>query len=168
MASTVIAAATVILFSLLSIATVVYNAGFGQHLLRGLVGFGLLPRWTFFAPVPATSNLYLLYRDIYPNGAGTPWRVLHGMERGRSLFTFAWNPDKRLRKALHDLITSFASQLVGTRPEMAKLSRPYLLILHHVSSLPRLPGPVATQFLIMEGRANERAHVIFSSEPHRL
>lgn len=160
--------AVVSLFSFCALSTLAYNAGVRNRMFDVLVGFGLLPRWTFFAPVPATSNLYVMYRDIYRDARCTAWRMLSEMDEFRSPLSFVWNPRKRFRKALHDLITSFPYDSVQSRPELVKLSRPYLLIVHYISSFPRLPGAIATQFLIMEDQRGARARVVFSSEPHGL
>ena len=54
------------------------------------------------------------------------------------------------------------------RPEVFKLSTPYLLIVNHLSSLTRLPGALATEFLVMASNPNQLPRVAFQSERHRL
>lgn len=152
----------------LLIATVLYETGPRCRAVRVLFRLGLVPQWSFFAPTPGTQNLYLLYRDLYANGDVTAWRAIHGMDKDRGLFTFAWNPRRRLRKALLDLILALELGRQEIQPELFKLSTPYLLILNHLSGVPRVPGAVATEFLVMASNPNEPPHVAFQSDRHRL
>ncbi|WP_406346703.1 hypothetical protein [Streptomyces sp. NBC_00648] len=150
--------------------TVLYNVGLKQ---AGVIGkletLSLLPKWHFFAPHPGTHNLYLLYRDVFPDGTVGNWTMLHGMDRFKSPWSCAWNPTKRLRKALFDVITSLRMESeVDERRHLIKLSTPYLLLLHHISSIPRPTGAIATQFLIMQSHADQPALPIFTSELHPL
>jgi hypothetical protein len=155
-------------FGCLLLATVAHNLGVTNHLLDFLGTLGLVPKWTFFAPTPGTRNFYLLYRDRSSEGLTSPWRVLHGMDRNRSYLTCIWNPERRLRKALHDLITALPYEMLEDRPHLFKLSTPYLLLITHVSSLSRLADAETTQFLIMEDYADERPSLVFCSELHKL
>jgi hypothetical protein len=152
----------------LLVGTILFDVGIRGRGLRALHTYGLLPQWSFFAPTPGTQNLYLLYRDVHEGGDVTAWRIVHGMDVDRGPWTFVWNPRRRLRKALHDLITGLPYSEYQSRPDLFKLSTPYLLIVHHLASLPRLRGAWATEFLIMQSWPHERPAVAFQSELHRL
>jgi hypothetical protein len=152
----------------LLICTVLYETGPRWRLVRVLFRLGLVPQWSFFGPTPGTQNLYLLYRDLHTNGDVTAWRVIHQMDKGRDPWSFVWNPRRRLRKALLDLLLALELGRQEMRPEILKLSTPYLLILNHLSGLPRLPGAVATEFLVMASNPGEAPRLAFQSDRHRL
>jgi hypothetical protein len=150
--------------------TVVYHIIAKNVAGRNLDVLGLIPKWHFFAPTPGIRNLYLLYRDKYPTGEIGNWTMLHDMDCFRSPWSFIWNPTKRLRKTLFDAIVALVSEDVTNERNrlLVKLSIPYLLILNHVSSIPRNTGALATQFLIMENYADERSNHVFCSDLHSL
>jgi hypothetical protein len=150
--------------------TVIYHLHIQNSIIKSLNTLGLVPKWHFFAPRPGTHNLYLLYRDKYPTGDIGNWVMLHNMDSFRSPWSFIWNPTKRLRKTLFDTIIALLSEDVTTERDrmLIKLSIPYLLILNHVSSIPRTNGAIATQFLVRENYADERSYSVFCSDLHRL
>lgn len=150
--------------------TLAYHLGAKLRILDHLDALSLVPKWHFFAPRPGMRNLYLLYRDRYATGDVSVWRVLHGMDRFRPGWSFIWNPDKRLRKTLYDVLVTLAAEdyTADDATRRVKLTAPYLLLLNHVSSLPRPDGVVATQFLVMEGEAGQTPRKVFCSELHPL
>ena len=152
----------------LLIATVLYETGPRWRVVRALFRFGIVPQWSFFAPTPGTQNLYLLYRDLDSLGEATTWRVVHRMDENRPPWSFVWNPRRRLRKALLDLILALELGREEMRPDTLKLSTPYLLIINHLSYLPHPPGATATEFLVMVSKPNQSPRVAFQSERHRL
>ncbi|MEA3012468.1 MAG: hypothetical protein QOD42_1013 [Sphingomonadales bacterium] len=158
----------VVLFGGLLLATVVHNLGLKSRRLSLLEGLGLVPKWKFFAPKPGVSNYYLLYRDRFADGSVTPWLTLHGMDSDRDAIAFIWNPNRRLRKALHDLITDLPYDLCETQPAIFKLTTAYLVIVKHISTLPRTAESRETQFLIVEKYLDQPAQTLFRSELHRL
>lgn len=152
----------------LLVATVLYETGPRYRIVRALFRLGFVPQWSFFAPAPGTQNLYLLYRDVGANGEVTTWRVVHRMDEARPPWSFVWNPRRRLRKALLDLILALELGREEMRPDVLKLSTPYLLILHHLSCLPRAQQALATEFLVMVSNPDQLPRVAFQSERHRL
>ncbi|MEZ4299384.1 MAG: hypothetical protein R3B70_30820 [Polyangiaceae bacterium] len=124
---------------------------------------GLVPTWTFFAPRPSTADLHLLYRDKLATGQLTPWTEVVLVE-ARSPLHILWNPGKRQRKLLTDAMGMLSREVVHARKlrrgggpsrprawqESIQSSLPYLIFLHHVSMLPRLPGATATQFALFQ------------------
>ncbi|MDW5610316.1 MULTISPECIES: hypothetical protein [Mycolicibacterium] len=165
--SAVVDAVVITAAGVLLTVTVLHNAGRNGAVVNALHAVGLVPQWTFFAPVPGTQNLYLLYRDVYPDGQVSAWRVVDRMDAYRSPWTCLWNPSRRLRKALHDVVTRLPYDQ-AEHTELFKLSTPYLLILNHIAGIPRLDGAVATGFMIMGSCPNEPARMAFCSELHRL
>ncbi|WP_026927431.1 hypothetical protein [Granulicoccus phenolivorans] len=165
---TLLDVAILVLFAGLLMATVLYETGPRWRVVRALFRLGLVPQWSFFAPAPGTQNLYLLYRDLTVDGDVTAWRVVHRMDESRGFWTFAWNPRRRTRKALLDLILALELGREEMRPDVLKLSTPYLLIIHHLSCLPRSPGAFATEFLVMVSNPGQPPRVAFQSERHRL
>src|SRR5438876_11504878 len=72
--------------------------------LRRFDVVGLIPSWRFFAPVPATGDFHLLYRDRLPDGSLSQWKELYFSETYR-WWHMVWNPNRRGKKALFDLTT---------------------------------------------------------------
>jgi hypothetical protein len=152
----------------LLVGTALYDAGRRFRGLPALHRVGLVPQWSFFAPTPGVQNLYLLYRDVHVGGDTTAWRVVHGMDGDREPWSFIWNPRRRLRKGLHDLISGLDAARDQARPELVQLTLPYLLIVNHISSLPRLDGVWATEFIIMVSDPYGHPHVVYQSGRHRV
>ncbi len=116
--------------------------------LRALDLAGLVPHWTFFAPVPGTCDYYLLYRDELDDGSLTDWRELSLCD-SRQPWHLVWNPRKREKKALFDLAVALVREIKPDLLEAIQLSVPYLALLTYVSSVPRTYQARATQFLLM-------------------
>jgi hypothetical protein len=137
-----------------------------QHIARYDL-IGLLPRWTFFAPNPAISDLHLLVRDRLENGQYTDWQELQ-LSHDRIWYESLWNPAKRARKAFND-----AAQLLKTitrRDGMwAPGSLPYLILLNCcVHGLPKQDNAKERQFSIVEsvGRNERKLWIIYTSQFH--
>jgi hypothetical protein len=109
----------------------------------------LLPRWTFFAPRPGTVDYHLCYRHRLATGEVTRWEELLGPED--PWFAFVWNPRKRMRKALVDMVTQLSSLIRicegDTKPLL--LSVPYLLLLQLVSACPKPDVATEVQFCLL-------------------
>lgn len=163
----IIDALLLIFFSAWLIATILGQWNAASHRrerfpwVRRYDRFGLIPTWTFFAPRPATTDIHLLYRDKLAVGAMTPWTEAIVVEPRRFLH-IVWNPSKRQRKMVSDTVGALFRDLSvyssgakrGKRvgplriPKDFHTTWPYLILLHYVSSLSRLPGCAATQFAL--------------------
>ena len=108
----------------------------------------LAPAWNFFAPTPGQGDYHLLYRDRDSAGEITDWHEISDAD-SRPWWTFAWNPGKRPRKALFDVAQACALISRATDADLLPCTFPYLVLLNHVSALPREDDALATQFLIM-------------------
>ena len=132
---------------------------------------GLLPVWRFFAPMPGPFDFHLVYRDELEDGSLTEWAE-HRAPPARRWWAFAWNPDKRLRKALLDVSQELARTNAAARTrEQVTISVPYLVLLNFVSALPRLPPAAKTQFALMVSRGaeyDEKPEFLFVSAPHAV
>ncbi len=129
----------------------------------------LIPQWRFFAPVPSTSDYFVLYRDIFPNGAFTDWTELRSVPR------HWWNgflfPAKRERKSELDAAMQLA-RMDPARPLIDTVtSVPYLAILNRVTRIERWVEPESTQFAIATinlGRENPGMQIYCVSGLHRM
>jgi hypothetical protein len=128
---------------------------------------GLIPHWTFFAPVPGTADYFLLYRDQLLDGSLTDWRELPLCD-SRKLWHLIWNPGKREKKALFDLTTALMQETQAVPIEAMQLSVPYLVLLSYISGLPRDYTGQGTQFLLMMSDQGGEPKPIFSSAVHAL
>jgi hypothetical protein len=136
--------------------------------LRRYDWFGLVPTWTFFAPNPATSDHHLLFRDRLADGTVTPWTELVAIEE-RKWWHAVWNPRKRQRKLLTDIISMLlvrlGRELKGKNIQRRRKKRfvvirrrwhmewPYLFLLNYVSSLERHHSVTDTQFGIFRSKS---------------
>src|SRR3954470_12564692 len=78
----------------------------------------LLPAWTFFAPNPGRSDYHLVYRDRRRDGSLTDWREVP-LGAPRRPYSCVWNPRKRARKALSDIVGIVVSAIRGN-PRLGK------------------------------------------------
>jgi hypothetical protein len=131
----------------------------------------IIPRWSFFAPIPGTSDYHLLVRDKLVGGTLSTWREVDVHVQPRTALAFLWNPDKRSNKALFD-ITSMLLQIASKanhQHETVCLSLPYLMLLNTVSSLPRSPFTVGRQFMLVKTDGPGTApDALFVSNVHEL
>jgi hypothetical protein len=112
--------------------------------------FHLLPRWSFFAPRPLTSDYHFLYRDSLTDGTHTDWTEVQFSPPRSSLLACLWNPEKRQAKAFCDLVADLMQhQRIHHDEASIQLAVPYLTLLNYVTHLPRSADWTHTQFLIM-------------------
>src|SRR5450631_2136047 len=75
--------------------------------------FGLIPGWTFFAPVPGTTDYRFVYRDIAGNGYGA-WREVAWCAP-RRLADLLWHPRRHRTKLVVDCISALSRTLQELR-----------------------------------------------------
>jgi hypothetical protein len=125
--------------------------------------FGLIPRWAFFAPRPATSDYRVLYRDRLSDERLTEWReALVCGERGA--WSVVWNPQKRKQKAVSDFLRSMTRAFRKNGGDAASLQQNlgYIGLLQLASRAAHDPASEATQFAIWQ------TYGFFSLRPARL
>jgi hypothetical protein len=129
--------------------------------------FSLLPRWGFFAR-PGFFDNHLMYRDLLPDSSLAAWREILPSDK-RTLDKALWNPEKRYRKALSDMI-DLLIQLRKADPQQSLASTiPYLTILNYVISQHHDPQATATQFMIVRTGGfltDSRPRLVFRSDWH--
>jgi hypothetical protein len=136
--------------------------------LRRMDFLGLVPIWTFFAPNPATGDVYLVYRD----DACRRWTEII-VRQPRSWRAGLWNPDRRAAKALFDIYTELSqTSRVARSRDALQLSVPYLTLLAFVSGeAARQPGASATQFMLLSDHGVDKGGdpvPMFVSQWHTL
>src|SRR5687768_1505484 len=89
----------------------------------------LIPIWTFFAPNPGRTDLYLLYRDRDQDGNISDWREI-GTARRKS-WTVQWSPKRRIHKGIVDVSSNFTSDAIYEEKQSVSKKHvvgfPYLL-----------------------------------------
>ena len=132
--------------------------------------FSLIPRWTFFAPNPGTSDYNLLYREKYEGGGFSHFKEIP-LTSPRSLRNALWNPEKRNQKALSDSVHTLIRLAYKMKIYGLKTTIPYIAIINYLSSLDHPPMVSATQFMIIESfgyYTEEEPRVIMTSEFHSV
>jgi hypothetical protein len=113
--------------------------------------FRLLPKWTFFAPNPGSTDYYLVYREVRGDSISA-WRELP-FHTSRSPWRWFWYPEKRFSKAITDCTQGILDVARNDRTRVEELlpfTLPYLAILNVVSAIRPADGVDARQFAIVE------------------
>lgn len=141
-----------------------------QH-LRVHDQYAFIPNWSFFAPVPGTSDYHLMVRDKLVDGTVTVWREADLNLQARGSLGFVWNPAKRTNKALCDIVPILLQVVVSAngQHQTVYFSLPYLMLLNAVSSFPRSPFAVRRQFMLVKTDGPDASpDVLFVSAEHAL
>jgi hypothetical protein len=126
---------------------------------------GLFPNCKYFAPKPISLDLAVYVRSIDDKENFSPWRSLVPAQKG--VLCAIWNPQHRLRKAIHDLLGML--QQHDAKEETRHLSLPYLLLLNATTAKLCAGNRVAgVQFVISgyAGYENAVQDIIFLSHLH--
>lgn len=156
----------------LSVVFQFYTDSFSPSWLSVIVRydvFHLLPRWTFFAPNPGTSDYHLLYRDQKEDGTISGWVEIPMVEERKPL-SFIWNPEKRSKKILLDVTMSLiqTSQGLG-QSKVLIISLPYLILLNVVVHYGHKTRGIRRQFVLAETFWEYTApHVLLVSAFHPM
>jgi hypothetical protein len=140
--------------------------------LRAHDHFSLIPRWTFFAPRPGTSDYHLLYH-VDPDDGEHRWHE-EQLADPRTVLGSVWNPLKRNKKALSDAVRSLgrlSKELEGENLWQVQYSVPYLAALCFLSWRPQSPTATHIRFMILESDgfyAEREPRLLFLSARHSL
>jgi len=134
--------------------------------------FSLLPLWTFFAPRPGQSDYHLLYRDRLADGSTAGWQEVEMVEE-RQPYSWLWNPEKRSKKVLTDVVQLLIDLAAHSQHDRVALilSTPYVLVLNVVMSLPRHAQATHRQFVIAQTFGYVRRgdpEVVIKADFHRF
>ncbi|HEX3582819.1 MAG TPA: hypothetical protein VH087_13715 [Thermoanaerobaculia bacterium] len=138
--------------------------------LRRRDPLSLLPRWTFFAPNPGTTDHHLLYRDRIDQDTFTHWREIPLAET-RTLIGAFWNPGKRNKKALTDAANTLLRFARTMEPSGLKTTLPYIALINFISAIPRSHLSEATQFMVLDSYGyitDAEPKMVVRSEFHAL
>jgi len=143
-------------FSFWFICTIICQfRGKATDFIRGKLDLlNLIPLWTFFAPRPGKSDYHLLYRDKKSDESVTEWVELE-LSEGKSWLSFIWNPQKRDKKIIADVIQTLLITMNRYKEEKDRsylmFTFPYILILHHISQQKSsITEPLYRQFVLAE------------------
>jgi hypothetical protein len=162
---------SVVIFALWFVASLYNQFPTPDNWLKSHLNWlGLLPVWSFFAPIPGTKDFVLLRRYCLRGGELLGWSEVEvGGDRHWS--NLLWNPRRRERKAVMDMVQGLLGDLDDQVPETIFLSPSYIALLTFVSSLSFPRGAESTQFVIMV-RETSGTHLeprpLFSSAMHPL
>ena len=132
--------------------------------------FSLIPNWSFFAPRPGTFDYHLVFRDLGSAGEFSKWQEIPLAEE-RTLWGAMWNPEKRSKKVLSDVVQSLVRLAQDKSIRDYSLAIPYLVILNYISSFPRKMATLQTQFMILRSDgffSQQDPQFIFRSNMHML
>lgn len=135
--------------------------------------FGLIPKWTFFAPNPGITDYHILYRERWQNGLYSHWKEIKMNDRDKNYYSALWNPEKRKNKAIFDMVIGLVEHASNypDEPKILSISLPYLLVLNLINSQDLSTYTEATQFMVMQthGYFNDREpELVAISAFHRL
>lgn len=138
----------------------------GSNLLSRMC---LLPNWRFFGPNPLTSDLHLLFRTVTVDGNSSIWREV-GPQGARPLRSAIWNPERRVRKALFDIVVSLSKEAEESSAHI-QASVPYIALLSIVVGIGREADTHKIQYCVLERcylAPTAMPSVIFCSYLHRV
>ena len=123
----------------------------------------LLPSWSFFAPIPGTSDYRIIFRDFSEDKSLGSWNEVSTF-RPIQPWRFVWNPQKHTLKCVSDCIQGLLSVLAESEnPSAAMLSWTYVRLCGLVMSLPKQDGVTHRQFAIV---TTDGFSAPQKSEPH--
>ncbi len=125
------------------IASIFYQFKATASFLSPYNYFSLIPKWTFFAPSPKTTDYSLYYQDydevediLHP-----PVEIKFQAEEGlKQSLKVLWNPDKRASKVITDLTSIILrykkkhEKKIKRNSLVLELYNPYLLLVNYVSN----------------------------------
>jgi hypothetical protein len=123
-----------------------------SRMLRRHDHFSLIPRWTFFAPRPGRTDYHLMVQLFSSGEEDQPW-CEQPLASCRTMTGAVWNPEKRNRKALADLVRSMVRVSANMDREnrwQIQYSVPYIALLNYLSSLAAAQGSSHLRFMILE------------------
>jgi hypothetical protein len=132
----------------------------------------IVPRWTFFAPTPGTSDYRVVFRDrSTADELWQPFRELPLYQAGSNWRCF-WNPGKLHSKIISDLVPLLLRDVLARQNESraVMLTWTYMTVLEYVSNQPP-NGACIRQFAVFESTgcdAPRHLNLLFVSQEHQL
>src|SRR5687768_5062977 len=88
-----------------------------------LDAFNMLPEWRFFAPQPGRGDHFLLYRDSIDGDTWSAWIEIP-LVVPRQWYHFVWNPERRVKKALLDVVGALVARVGATGLDGVEITYP--------------------------------------------
>lgn len=135
---------------------------------------GLIPSWTFFAPIPGTSDYRVVFRDFCESDICSSWAEID-LYSTRRFFRWIWHPAKHRQKCITDTIQFLMTELGRRHSDDSDdgiiLSWGYLQLLRLVNESPRSDESTFRQFAIVSTKGFKEPrnmNVVYISRRHRL
>jgi len=131
---------------------------------------GLLPRWTFFAPNPAHTDIRVLVR--FGNSSRiTSWNELwlsSRVDESRTYVRGLFNPYRRIEKYLSDFRNVLMEPKIS--PALVRMSSEYIALLALSEMVARSEGAETVQFMLAETNYTlpDQFNVIMISDIHHV
>lgn len=155
----------IIFFSFWLIVTIVnqFDSAVSQKFKKADV-FNMIPKWTFFAPNPATNDLHLMFRELDNDGSVSDFKEYIVLKRKHIISTF-FNPTKRAKKTLQDLVRGLSKSCISgsINERNIKVTFNYIALLNFLTQAEKKPTTKAIQFMIIRTKG-----FISSSEPDAI
>lgn len=152
--------------------TVLHQLTIGQKLTARIDPYmHFIPIWTFFGPLPGTTDAEIVIRSFDANGIATPWKHLSIFEP-RKATHFLIHRNRRLEKTVFDCAAHIQSMLRNGIPLSMIIASPsYIALFNVVLALTALPSDATKiQFMLLEssGQGISRAGAVpkFTSALH--
>lgn len=158
------------LFTLLS-CFAQFKKPFGK-VVNQIDKYGILPNWSFFAPIPGTSDYRIVFCDIDILGHKSNWQEVEmGFKKKRTV-DFFWNPKKYFQKGIIDLIQALLLEYADCKEKrLIQFSWSYLVLLQIVIREKREQDIRSRQFAIVSTKgfdSNKDLDLVFISFKHKL
>ena len=140
------------------------------RIIRSFDLLHLLPRWTFFAPNPGTSDYHLVFRVMDAAGTVSPFEEIYLQNRNHALEAI-WNPRKRVHKCMVDLAMDLSrlTSLPEINDNNVQLTLSYVGLLNFLRGAARPPGTKLVQYALLKSEGfsdKEMPQVIIVSAFH--
>lgn len=129
--STVLEVLFSVLFAIWIILTIAFQFTPMQVRMRSLDPLYMLPSWSFFAPVPNSSD-YVFFLRYENHHETSSWRE-PGLPAPPSL-GFLWDPARRQRKVVIDISQSLGEFARSGQHDVLHYTTAYLLLLQYASN----------------------------------
>jgi hypothetical protein len=131
---------------------------------------GLVPRWTFFAPIPGSTDVHLLIRYKI-NGEVSSWhetKLTVDLSKRLKWKRWIFNPYRRVEKLLFDFVNDTFS--LKEQVLQIKYSTDYILILRFSENIATQLSADEVQFMIAGSNLTllKDLEVFMTSDTHRI
>lgn len=130
-----------------------------------------IPIWTFFAPVPLSSNYNMMFRYMYEDSSLSLWDMLIDTQKINPWKRIILNPEKRFQKTVIDFTNTLIKMMNDHSKHLdlnMRFSEPYLSILNYISNKNIPSQVIKLQFCITSTDKNDGTSIILLSEFHAI